>query len=117
MKKIKQTGFSLVMTIVAVSSGQVFAALPTPVNPSTNNKTATDWLSIFKGYFQDGGLVIGLILAVGALIWIAWHILADLQQVRAGRKEMGELALSGVSGAAVLLMVMYLADQAKGIIT
>ena len=54
---------------------------------------------------------------MGALVWIAYHILQDLHEVRTGRKEMGNLVMSVIAGGGVLLMVMFLANQAATIIT
>jgi integrating conjugative element membrane protein (TIGR03745 family) len=94
---------------------QAIAALPTPVKPSTG-PAAGDWLGLIKGYIKDGGIIIGLFVAVAGFIWLAWHILADLNQVRSGRKEWGELGLTAVAGAAAFLFVSYLLGQAAGVI-
>ena len=111
IKKLYLT-LSLALVALMFTSPSVWAVLPVVVAPSTA-PAATNWIEVFKGYAKDGGIAIGLILAVGALIWIGYHVLADLNQVRNGRKEMGELAMSGVAGGGVLLLVMYLADQAS----
>jgi len=50
--------------LLAMSAGQsVWAALPTPVAPSTA-PAAGDWIGLIKGYIKDGGLVLGLAIAV-----------------------------------------------------
>ncbi len=50
--------------LLAMSAGQsVWAALPTPVAPSTA-PAAGDWIALIKGYIKDGGLVLGLAIAV-----------------------------------------------------
>ncbi|WP_052808394.1 TIGR03745 family integrating conjugative element membrane protein [Methyloterricola oryzae] len=100
---------------VSVWAAEALSALPTPVAPSTG-PAANDWLGLIKGYIKDGGLVIGLFLAVAGFLWIAWHLLADLNQVRQGRKEWGELGLSGVVGAAIFLFISYLLGQAANVI-
>ena len=41
----------------------VWAALPTPVAPSTS-PAAGNWLELIKGYIKDGGLVLGLAISV-----------------------------------------------------
>ena len=47
-----------VIGLLAVSAGQsVWAALPTPVAPSTA-PAAGDWIALIKGYIKDGGLVL-----------------------------------------------------------
>jgi integrating conjugative element membrane protein (TIGR03745 family) len=110
-QKLSLAAFSL-----AGTTQQALSALPTVTPPSTG-AAGTDYLGTFKGYIKDGSIIIGLILAVGALVWIAYHILQDLHEVRTGRKEMGNLVMSVIAGGGVLLMVMFLANQAATIIT
>ena len=40
----------------------LWAALPTPVAPSTA-PPAGDWIGLIQGYIKDGGLVLGLAIA------------------------------------------------------
>ena len=100
---------------LAVVTDQALAALPAPVAPSTA-PAASDWLGLIKGYIKDGGIIIGLFLAVAGFLWLGWMALADLNQVRNGRKEWGEIGLSNVAGAAVFLFVSYLLGQAANVI-
>ena len=48
----------------------VWAALPTPVPPSTA-PAAGDWIGLIQGYIKDGGLVLGLAIAVLGFLWVA----------------------------------------------
>jgi integrating conjugative element membrane protein (TIGR03745 family) len=106
----------LALLTLLLSSHPAFAdALPTVVQP-TNGAGAGDFLGSIKGYVKDAGIVLGLILAVGALLWIAYHFLYDLSEVRKGKKEMGELVMTGVAGGGVLLVVVFLANAATTII-
>ena len=58
--------------LLALSAGQsVWAALPTPVAPSTA-PAAGDWIALIKGYIKDGGLVLGLAIAVLGFVWVAY---------------------------------------------
>lgn len=90
-------------------------ALPTVVAPTTG-PGAGDFLGTIKGYIKDGGVVIGLTLALCALLWIAYHFLCDLSEVRKGKKEMGDLIVTGVAGGGVLLVVVFLANAATTVI-
>lgn len=90
-------------------------ALPTVVAP-TNGANANDFLATIKGYVKDTGIVLGLFLALGALLWIAYHFLYDLSEVRKNKKEMGELVTLGVAGGGVLLLVVFLANAASTVI-
>ena len=108
-------GLSTIGLAFAVAADQAPAVLPAPVAPSTA-PAASDWLGLIKGYIKDGGIIIGLFLAVAGFLWLGWIALADLNQVRNGRKEWGEIALSNVAGAAVFLFVSYLLGQAANVI-
>ena len=45
--------------LLSLSAAQsVWAALPTPVAPSTA-LAAGDWIALISGYIKDGGLVLG----------------------------------------------------------
>lgn len=118
MKKLSQTlnTLGIALSCWLLSLHPALAALPTTTAPTTNT-TASNFLDNFKFYARDAGLLAGLLLALAALIWIGYHILQDLHEVRTGRKEMGQLALSVVAGGVALLMVIYLANQASTIIT
>lgn len=115
--KIPALSLQLGLTLFAwlVSAHPALAALPTAVPPSTGAAN-NNYLDTFKGYAKDAGLVIGLLLAIGALCWIAWHSMADLHEWRTGRKEGGQLVMSVIAGGAVLLMVIFLANQAATVI-
>lgn len=114
----KQTirSLSLALFGLTVASQKALAdALPTVVQPSTG-PAAGDFLGAMKGYVKDAGIILGLILALGALLWIANHFLYDLHEVRKGKKEMGDLIITGVAGGGVILMVMFLANAATTVI-
>jgi integrating conjugative element membrane protein (TIGR03745 family) len=94
---------------------QAYAALPTQVAPSTN-PAAGDWLALIKGYSKDAGLVLGLIIAVAAFLWIAWITIAKFNEARSGRAEWGEVGLLGVVGGGVMVFISYLLNQASNVI-
>lgn len=107
----------MALLYLAISCHPALAdALPTVVAP-TNGAGAGDFLGTIKGYIKDGGVVVGLALALLALLWIAYHFLYDLSEVRKGKKEMGELLALGVAGGGVLLIVVFLANAATTVIT
>lgn len=103
------------LTLVFAWQPALADALPTVVPPTTN-ANAGNFLGSIKGYAKDAGIVLGLILALGALLWIAYHFLYDLSEVRKGKKEMGELIMTGVAGGGVLLIVVFLANAATTVI-
>ena len=62
----------------------VWAALPTPVPPSTA-PAAGDWIELIKGYIKDGGLVLGLAIAVLGFLWVAYVGFAKFNEARQGK--------------------------------
>ena len=62
LKTIKK-GAAAVGLLAMPAYQSVWAALPTPVAPSTA-PAAGDWIELIKGYIKDGGLVRGLAIAV-----------------------------------------------------
>jgi integrating conjugative element membrane protein (TIGR03745 family) len=90
------------------------AALPTVTVPA--GATDGDWLSMIQQYIKNGGLLVGLFLSVSGFLWLGWNALADLNQVRNGRKEWGEIGMGTVAGAAIFLWVSYLLMKAKDVI-
>jgi len=90
----------------------VQAALPTPVAPSTG-APAGNWLNLILGYIKDGGLVLGLAIAVIAFLWIAYITIAKFNEARAGKAEWAEVGLTGVVAAAVMVFISYLLTEAS----
>lgn len=114
--KIPTLLFKLALLVLFLFCQTAFGdALPTVVNPTTG-AGAGDFLGTIKGYVKDAGIVLGLIMALGALLWIGNHFLYDLHEVRKGRKEMGDLIVTGVAGGGVLLIVVFLANAATTVI-
>ena len=93
----------------------VWAALPTPVAPSTA-PAAGDWIALIKGYIKDGGLVLGLAIAVLGFLWIAYLGFAKFNEARKGKAEWAEVGVLGIVGAVVLIFASYLLTEAAGVI-
>jgi len=102
--------------LLAISAGQsVWAALPTPVAPSTA-PAAGDWIALIKGYIKDGGLVLGLAIAVLGFVWVAYLGFAKFNEARQGKAEWAEVGVLGIVGAVVLIFASYLLTEAAGVI-
>jgi integrating conjugative element membrane protein (TIGR03745 family) len=113
-KVIKRVGAA--MGLLAISAGQsVWAALPVPVAPSTA-PAAGDWIALIKGYIKDGGLVLGLAIAVLGFLWIAYLGFAKFNEARQGKAEWAEVGVLGIVGAIVLIFASYLLTEAAGVI-
>jgi len=93
----------------------VWSALPTPVAPSTA-PAAGDWIELIKGYIKDGGLVLGLAIAVLGFLWVAYVGFAKFNEARQGKAEWAEVGVLGIVGAIVLIFASYLLTEASGVI-
>ena len=113
-KSVKRvtTGVGLLALSVVQS---VWAALPTPVAPSTA-PAAGDWIALIKGYIKDGGLVLGLAIAVLGFLWVAYVGFAKFNEARQGKAEWAEVGVLGIVGAIVLIFASYLLTEASGVI-
>ena len=106
----------VVAGLLAISAAQsVWAALPTPVAPSTA-PAAGDWIALISGYIKDGGLVLGLAIAVLGFLWIAYLGFAKFNEARQGKAEWAEVGVLGIVGAIVLIFASYLLTEAAGVI-
>lgn len=92
-----------------------WAALPTPVAPSTS-PDAGDWIGLIQGYIKDGGLVLGLAIAVLGFLWVAYLTFAKFNEARQGKAEWAEVGVLGIVGAVVLIFASYLLTEAAGVI-
>jgi integrating conjugative element membrane protein (TIGR03745 family) len=100
----------------AVSAGQsVWAALPTPVAPNTA-PAAGDWIALIKGYIKDGGMVLGLAIAVLGFLWLAYLGFSKFNEARQGKAEWAEVGVLGIVGAIVLIFASYQLTKATGVI-
>ncbi len=114
MKTVKQ--ITAAVGLLAGSAAQsVWAALPTPVAPSTG-PAAGDWIGLIQGYIKDGGLVLGLAIAVIGFLWIAYLGFAKFNEARQGKAEWAEVGVLGIVGAIVLLFACFLLTEAAGVI-
>ena len=93
----------------------VWADLPTPVPPSTA-PAAGDWIGLIQGYIKDGGLVLGLAIAVLGFLWVAYLAFAKFNEARQGKAEWAEVGVLGIVGAVVLIFASYLLTEAAGVI-
>lgn len=91
------------------------AVLPTPVPPSTA-PAAGDWIGLIQGYIKDGGLVLGLAIAVLGFLWVAYLAFAKFNEARQGKAEWAEVGVLGIVGAVVLIFASYLLTEAAGVI-
>ena len=77
---------------------------------------AGDWIGLIQGYIKDGGLVLGLAIAVLGFLWIAYLGFAKFNEARQGKAEWAEVGVLGIVGAIVLIFASYLLTEAAGVI-
>jgi integrating conjugative element membrane protein (TIGR03745 family) len=114
LKVINKSAVAVGLLMLFVNQS-VLAALPTPVPPSTA-PAAGDWIGLIKGYIKDGGLVLGLAIAVLGFLWIAYLGFAKFNEARQGKAEWAEVGVLGIVGAIVLIFASYLLTEAAGVI-
>ena len=105
----------VVTVATALSSRSVRADLPTPVPPSTA-PAAGDWIGLIEGYIRDGGLVLGLAIAVLGFLWVAYLAFAKFNEARQGKAEWAEVGVLGIVGAIVLIFASFLLTEAANVI-
>jgi integrating conjugative element membrane protein (TIGR03745 family) len=106
---------ALLGLLAATADRTVWAALPIPVAPSTA-PAAGDWLGLIEGYIRDGGIVLGLAIAILGFLWVAYLAFAKFNEARQGKAEWAEVGVLGIVGAVVLIFASYLLTQAAGVI-
>jgi len=109
-KRVSAAGL---LALVVMQTG--LAALPTPVAPSTG-PAAGDWIGLIKGYIKDGGLVLGLAIAVLGFLWVAYLGFAKFNEARQGKAEWAEVGVLAIVGAVVLIFASFLLTEAAGVI-
>ncbi|MBT2989926.1 MAG: TIGR03745 family integrating conjugative element membrane protein [Candidatus Thiodiazotropha sp. (ex Ctena orbiculata)] len=115
MKKIAKRAATTAGLLAISATQPIWAALPTPVAPSTA-PAAGDWIALISGYIKDGGLVLGLAIAVLGFLWIAYLGFAKFNEARQGKAEWAEVGVLGIVGAIVLIFASYLLTEAAGVI-
>ena len=113
--RLKTRSTALLGLLGLAGHPQVWAALPTPVAPSTA-PAAGDWIGLIQGYIKDGGLVLGLAIAVLGFLWVAYLAFAKFNEARQGKAEWAEVGVLGIVGAIVLIFASYLLTEAAGVI-
>lgn len=113
--KIQVRNAAAVMAVVAFDMSTALAALPT-VAPPSNNATGGDFKKLLQGYALDFAILAGLLLSTYALIRVCMNLVGVYGEVHEGKKKWGDMGTHAVAGVLLLVMCVYLLDQAAKVL-
>ena len=101
------------LTLSAMAA-PAMAGLP-PVDPPSNGGGG-GLMDQIKGYAQDGVVLIGLILAAVAFVYVAMAVVHTFAEVRDGKASWGKFGGIFVVGAILLVIVIWLLGKSVEIL-
>lgn len=101
----------LIGLLLVLGPSLAFAELPTMEAPSRGEGSGL--IETIKNYAYDGGILLGLLIALLAFLGVAWHSLtvyADVQNQRKTWKDLG--AVVGIGALLVVIIIWFLTKAA-----
>lgn len=94
---------------------QALAGLPEVEDP-TSGKGNGGLMDTLKGHFQDGIILVGLVVAAVAFIVVANAAISSFNEVREGKNTWGKFGALIVVGVVMLVAVIWLINKASNIL-
>lgn len=101
----------LIGLLLVLGPTLVWAALPQMEAPSRGQGSGL--VETIQNYAYDGGILLGLLIALLAFLGVAWHSLtvyADVQNQRKTWKDLG--AVVGIGALLVVIIIWFLTKAA-----
>jgi integrating conjugative element membrane protein (TIGR03745 family) len=101
----------LIGLLLVLGPSLAFAELPAMEAPSRGEGSGL--IETIKNYAYDGGILLGLLIALLAFLGVAWHSLtvyADVQNQRKTWKDLG--AVVGIGALLVVIIIWFLTKAA-----
>lgn len=103
------------LTLSALSVGNAMADLPAVEAPTSGGGGGL--MTTIKGYFQDGIILIGLIIAAVCFLKVAEAGITTFSEVRDGRATWGKFGGIMIVGVVLLVLVIWLLGKSAEIVT
>lgn len=103
------------VTLSALSVGNAMADLPAVEAPTSGGGGGL--MNTIKGYFQDGIILIGLIIAAVCFLKVAEAGITTFSEVRDGRATWGKFGGIIIVGVVLLVLVIWLLGKSAEIVT
>jgi integrating conjugative element membrane protein (TIGR03745 family) len=104
------------VTLSALSVGNAMADLRA-VEAPTSGGGGGGLMTTIKGYFQDGIILIGLIIAAVCFLKVAEAGITTFSEVRDGRATWGKFGGIMIVGVVLLVLVIWLLGKSAEIVT
>lgn len=113
-QKMQQLRHAVLALSLGVMTAPAMAGLPNVEPPS--NGGGGGLMDQIKGYAQDGIVLIGLILAAVAFVYVAMAVVHTFAEVRDGKASWGKFGGIFVVGAILLVIVIWLLGKSVEIL-
>lgn len=113
--KLKQGLRVLLAMAATATAGTTHAALPAPVVPPGAPANGVDMIAVGQGYFLQGSQALMLVFGVVLFLVAAIAVVYKFIQWRQDRAELSDLGTVALVGAGVVVMDLYMLNQATGI--